>query len=162
MRFFNESYWAFHVDIIASARHVTIDLMPKYKPIAPKDYDRRGHNIVFKFAVNGIRLAFETQPNFRIHVIFFILMNIAAYVYQISVDEYLILLLMSCIVLVAEMFNTIVEALGDQISGGKYNKLVGVSKDVASGAVLIAALFSIAVGAIIFLPRFLQMLSLLY
>lgn len=136
--------------------------MSKYRTIEPVKYDRRKHIISFKYAINGIRLAFATQPNFRFHLVVFVLVNIASFVYQISVVEYLIILLASALVLCMEMVNTVVEALGDEISKGEYCKLVGVAKDVAAGGVLIAAGFAVIVGIIIFAPKFTQSLMYLF
>jgi undecaprenol kinase len=133
--------------------------MPDYKDIEPVKYDRKTHNVSFKHAFNGIMLAFRTQPNFRFHFIFFILVNTASYIYNITLSEYLSILVISAIIFSAEMINTAVEAIGDEIADDKYMKLIGVAKDVAAGAVLIAVLFAILIGSIIFIPRFINILA---
>ena len=51
----------------------------------------------------------------------------------------------------AEAMNTAIEMLCDLCCGGKYHPVVKRVKDVAAGAVLIAAAVSIVVGAILFL-----------
>jgi diacylglycerol kinase len=56
-------------------------------------------------------------------------------------------------VLTAELFNTAVESLVDIISP-HYSKKAGFIKDVAAGAVLIAAVVSVIIGCIIFIPKF--------
>jgi undecaprenol kinase len=127
--------------------------MAKFKAIEPQKYDRKTHNISFKYAWNGIRLAFITQPNFRFHILFMFLVVLASIVYQITVIEFLILLLTGALVICMEMVNTVVEAVGDEISEGEYSKLVGVAKDVAAGGVLVAAMFAIIIGTVIFLPK---------
>lgn len=133
--------------------------MPDYKEIEPVRYDRKNHNVSFKHAFNGILLAFKTQPNFRFHAIFFVLVNFASYVYSITLSEYLTILVISAIIFACEMMNTAVEAIGDEIADDKYMKLIGVAKDVAAGAVLISVLFAILVGSIVFIPRFVDLLS---
>lgn len=133
--------------------------MPDYKEIEPVKYDRKTHNVSFKHAFNGIMLAFRTQPNFRFHAIFFILVNLASYVYSITLPEYLCILVASSIIFACEMMNTAVEAIGDEIADDKYMKLIGVAKDVAAGAVLISVFFAILLGSIIFIPRFLDVLN---
>ena len=55
-------------------------------------------------------------------------------------------------VLVAEMFNTAVEALVDIVSPG-YHPLAKVAKDVAAGGVLVTAIVSLVVGYLLFIPR---------
>ena len=134
--------------------------MPDYKEIEPVKYDRKTHNVSFKHALNGIMLAFRTQPNFRFHILFFFLVNIAAYTYKIEAYEYLSILVISAIIFAAEMINTAVEAIGDEIADDKYKKLIGVAKDVGAGAVLIAVLFAILLGSIIFVPRLLEAITL--
>lgn len=127
--------------------------MPKFRTIEPAKYDRRKHIISFKYAFNGIKLAFTTQPNFRFHITVFIIINIAAFVYKISAIEYMAVLFASALVICMEMVNTAVEAIGDKVSDGEYTKLIGVAKDVAAGGVLIAAINSVIIGLIIFLPK---------
>lgn len=127
--------------------------MPHYKMVEPVKYDRKKHNISFKNAFNGIMLAYKTQPNFRFHAIFFTLVILASYLYRVTLTEFLALMVVSALVFSMEMFNTAVEALGDEISGGEYMKMIGVAKDVSAGAVLLSVLFAIGVGLIVFLPR---------
>lgn len=112
-----------------------------------------GHDISFWNAWNGIVAAFVTQPNFRVHIGVFVLMNLLSWYLQISIFEYISLIVVSSMVIVAEMVNTAVEAVGDELAQGQYRKLVGVAKDVSAGAVLISAFFAIIVGILIFGPR---------
>jgi diacylglycerol kinase len=56
------------------------------------------------------------------------------------------------LVLTAELFNTAVESLVDMISPD-YSQKAGFTKDVAAGAVLIAAVVSAIIGCIIFIPK---------
>lgn len=130
-----------------------------FKPIPPQDYDRRKHFISFRNAFNGILLAFETQPNFRFHAFaFFIVMVLSAYL-RISALEFLLVFFISVLVFCMEMFNTAVEAIGDEIADGKYSKLVGVAKDVSAGGVLISAFAAVVIGILIFGPRIALIIS---
>lgn len=129
--------------------------MSRYKSIRPAKYDRRKHVISFKHAVNGIRLAFDTQPNFRVHTIIFVIAIIASYVYRVSYLEFLTILIVSGMVFFAELINTATEAIGDELAKGKFNKLVGVSKDISAGAVLVTVILALWVGIMIFLPKIL-------
>lgn len=136
--------------------------MPDFKSVEPVKYDRRKHNISFKNAFNGILLAFRTQPNFRFHSFFFVLINIASFVYKIDYFEYVSLVMISAVIFSLEMVNTSIEALGDEIAGKEYRKLIGVAKDVAAGAVLLAVLFALYLGGLIFLTRFLEALQVIF
>ena len=51
----------------------------------------------------------------------------------------------------AEAMNTAVERLCDFIEEG-HNPRIGIIKDIAAGAVLLAAVFAAAVGIVVFLP----------
>ena len=130
--------------------------MPKFKPIPPKDYDKRGHIISFKNAINGWKLAYYTQPNFRIHLIAFLAVIVFSYVLSVSRYEFIMLMVVSGLVFFAELINTAVEAVGDEIADGKYSKLVGAAKDVSAGAVLATALLAVIVGILVFGPKLLS------
>ena len=70
----------------------------------------------------------------------------------VSRFELLALVLAVCLVLVAEMFNTALEAAIDAVITS-YHPLVKVAKDVAAGAVLIAALAAVAVAYLVLYGR---------
>lgn len=55
----------------------------------------------------------------------------------------------------AEAFNTGCELLADAISP-EFHPLVGKAKDVAAGAVLIAAVGAVVIGVLVFVPRVLD------
>jgi diacylglycerol kinase len=56
------------------------------------------------------------------------------------------------LVISLEMINSAIENLVDLVSP-EYNKLAGKAKDIAAGAVLVAAICAAIVGLIIFLPK---------
>jgi len=106
----------------------------------------------FGFALKGIRYAFTTQQNFRIHTLAALVAVCAGYLLQLSTDEWQWVMLCIMLVLVAELLNTAIEALTDLVSPG-YNKLAGHVKDISAAAVLITALFALVTGIIIFVPK---------
>ena len=108
----------------------------------------------FGFAASGIRHTFKTQPNFRIHTVFCVLVVIAGLLFKLTAIEWLWILAAISMVLVSELLNTAIEALVDLVSP-EYNKKAGIVKDVAAGAVFIAASIAVVIGLIIFLPKFL-------
>jgi diacylglycerol kinase len=55
-------------------------------------------------------------------------------------------------VLVAEMFNTVVEAIVD-LATPEYHPLARTAKDVAAGAVLLSAILAVVVALFIFVPH---------
>lgn len=67
----------------------------------------------------------------------------------LSVIEWALVLLSIGFVITSELFNTAVEKICDEQSGGNKNEFVRHCKDIAAGAVLIAAVTALAVGIII-------------
>lgn len=60
-------------------------------------------------------------------------------------------------VLSAEAFNSAIEALADRVSPG-YDEAVKRTKDLAAGGVLLVAVAAVVVGAIVFLPKLIDLL----
>lgn len=106
----------------------------------------------FSFAWDGIKEAFQNEPNFRIHIIVAILASLMGFYFKISQSEWMVLLLTITTVIVLELINTAIEAIVD-IASPKINKLAKIAKDVSAAAVLIASLASILIGVIIFVPK---------
>lgn len=110
------------------------------------------HSLTFKAALAGIKSAFQTQVNLKIHLLAAILAIALGYYLHISRIEYLILILTIGIVVVSEMANTAMEHLADAVTK-EQNEYIRMAKDVAAGSVLLTAISSIIVGLIIFLPK---------
>jgi diacylglycerol kinase (ATP) len=70
----------------------------------------------------------------------------------LSAEEWRWVVLAIALVLLAEAFNTAVERLGDAITIEPH-PLIEFAKNIAAGAVLVAAVTAILIGLSIFLPR---------
>jgi diacylglycerol kinase (ATP) len=112
----------------------------------------------FGFAFKGLGYAAKTQPNFRFHLVAGTIAVILGVFLRISNTEWLWLMACITIVLIAELLNTSLETLTDLVSP-TYNEKAGHVKDVAAGAVVIAALFALITGIIIFLPKIILLIS---
>ena len=112
----------------------------------------RVHLISFKHAWDGIVYAFTTQPNFRFHFFFSILVIIAGFFFRVSTIEWIVIGFTIMTVLVAETVNTAIESVVDLLTD-KYHLDAKRAKDVSAGMVLVAAVFSIYVGLLIFIPH---------
>ncbi|MGP4107236.1 diacylglycerol kinase family protein [Virgibacillus sp. L01] len=108
--------------------------------------------IGFLHAWNGIKEVTKTERNFRIHLIATITVIIAGTIIHLTLIEWAILMLAIGLVLVAEATNAAVEKLIDYVKP-EANPLAKTIKDVAASAVLLAALISLVVGLLIFLPK---------
>lgn len=112
------------------------------------------HTISFKHAIDGIIIAFKTQPNFRIHTLAAICIILAGIFYSLSLTEWTSLSLVMALVIITELINTSIEATVDLLTA-QHHQYAKIAKDVAAGSVLLAAIASIVVGALIFLPKIL-------
>jgi len=83
-----------------------------------------------------------------------VLMTIAGFYFNISQTEWLFQILSIGLVMSIEGLNTAVEKVADFIHPN-YHERIGFIKDIAAGAVLFAAFTAIAIGLIIYLPKFL-------
>jgi diacylglycerol kinase (ATP) len=103
----------------------------------------------FNFAFEGIIHVLRTQRNLRIHFAIAVAVLITALIVDVTKMELIALLISVTFVLIAEMLNTAVEAAID-IATTSFDPMAKLAKDIAAGAVLIAAINAIAVGYIVF------------
>ncbi|MFP7253330.1 diacylglycerol kinase family protein [Terribacillus goriensis] len=113
--------------------------------------------IGFRYAWNGIRWTFLEERNFRIHTIAAIIALITGMILRINPAEWAAILLSIGFVIVTEMINTVVELMMDHLSP-EQSKAAGLIKDIAAGAVLIAAITAICVGLVVFVPEIISVL----
>lgn len=110
----------------------------------------------FGFAFKGIGILYRDTPNALIHLIFTVGVLIAGFLLHISVGEWIAVILCIGIVTAAEAFNSALESLADKVSPEK-DPLIGKAKDLAAGAVLVAAVMAAIIGIIIFLPKIISL-----
>lgn len=106
----------------------------------------------FRYAFQGVKYAALTQLNFRIHLVAMLTAITLGSYYHISRTEWCWIILCIALVLVAELLNTAIEILVDLVSP-QYHPKAGHIKDVSAAAVLLTAIFALAVGCIIFIPK---------
>lgn len=106
----------------------------------------------FKFAAKGLSYTIATQPNFIFHLIAALLVLAAGWYVDISKGEWLAILICIGLVMVTELLNTAIEVLVDWLSQ-EFNVKAGLVKDIAAGAVLVAALVALVVAFVIFVPK---------
>lgn len=106
----------------------------------------------FSYARAGAEHALRTQRNIWIHIGAGLLVIGLALWLKVSRVEMAILILTISFVMTAEMLNTAIEEAVN-LAKPEHHPLAGLAKNIAAGAVLLAAIGSVAVGLIIFLPR---------
>jgi diacylglycerol kinase len=109
----------------------------------------------FRYAFNGIRVLFASQPNARIHLVAAALAVMMGMYTGIGYLEWLVLIGWITLVICLEAVNTALEFLTDLVSP-QHHPLAGKVKDVAAAAVLLAAIGAVIAGGLIFIPKLLH------
>ena len=124
------------------------------QPVSPEVTPQRRGTLRsgFFYAWQGIVYVFRTQRNARMHLAVAGFVLALAALLRVSLLELSILLVCIMAVIVAEMLNTVVEAVVDLVTA-QYHPLAKVAKDVAAGAVLSSAVVSAVIGVLVLAPH---------
>lgn len=112
----------------------------------------KAHHVSFKYALAGIFWAVKTQPNFKIHFVLSSLAVLLGIILEISRWEWIIIIITLFWGISSEMLNTALESMTDLITT-EWRQEAKIAKDVAAGMMLIVALGTVVVAAIIFIPK---------
>jgi diacylglycerol kinase (ATP) len=104
----------------------------------------------FGYAISGVIYTLKTQRNMRIHFFIAVLITATSKYLELETFELLAVLFAISLVMITEMINTAVESVVDMFTE-KYHPLAETAKNVAAGAVLIAAINALVVGYIVFI-----------
>lgn len=102
----------------------------------------------FRVAFEGIVHTFRTQKHLRIHLYLTLIIVLGTMLLNLRLRERLVLMFSITFVLVAEMFNSAIEATVDLVSD-KYHPLAKFAKDISAGAVLITTIMAVLVASMI-------------
>jgi diacylglycerol kinase (ATP) len=103
-------------------------------------------------AVEGVLHAVKTQRHMRWHTLCCLAVLILAPRFPITPSEFALLCLAAGMVIVAELANTALETAVD-LACPDFHPLARAAKDVAAGAVLVAAFAAAAVGWVVLYPK---------
>lgn len=103
-------------------------------------------------ALDGFVTAFRSERNVRIHLVAMVLVTFAGCYCRLSQTEWVLLLICFIIVMAFELVNSAMEALCDQVNSGWHPNIKRI-KDMAAAATLWAALGSVLIGALVFIPH---------
>lgn len=112
----------------------------------------------FGYAFSGIWTGIRKERNMKIHSAALMLVVIAGRVFKISVMEWCVCIILCALVMALELVNTAVEAVVDLVTE-EQRPLAKIAKDTAAGAVLIAAIASVIVGLLIFIPHMVEWIA---
>lgn len=104
------------------------------------------------YALQGIVWFFQKDRNGKIELAFAVITVMAGFFFHISILEWCLVLLCIGGVLSAEMFNSALEKLADQVTR-ENNPEIRKIKDMAAAAVLFMAVMAAIIGGFIFFPR---------
>lgn len=112
--------------------------------------DRKDYLAPFKDAMAGLVYTFRTQRHMRIHLYMVLVVVLLGILLNLGLREMLVLLFVISLVLIAEMFNSAIEATVDLIQP-TYHPMAKFAKDIAAGAVLITTIIALVVSGLLFL-----------
>ncbi|MFM4651246.1 diacylglycerol kinase [Aeromonas bivalvium] len=101
------------------------------------------------YSIKGLRSAWLNEAAFRQELILILLLMPLAFWIGDSLDQTLLLIAVSWLVVIVEILNSAVEAVVDRI-GSEHHELSGRAKDLGSAAVFIALALNLLVwGALV-------------
>ena len=104
----------------------------------------------FYYAFRGIfDLLSGRHPNAMVHLLAIVVVTIAGFYVGLATWEWVTVILCFGLVLALEAVNSAIEYIVDLVSPD-YHPLAGKAKDIAAGAVLIAAIVAVVVAVLIF------------
>ena len=106
----------------------------------------------FRVAWDGLTDAMRSDRNLRLHALATVMVAGAGWWCRLSRVEWAVIVLSIGLVWTSELLNTAIEAVVD-LASPEHHELARIAKDVASAAVLLAAVTAIVVGSLIFGPR---------
>jgi len=106
----------------------------------------------FKYAFNGLWFVLRHEHNFRIHLLTAVVAVLAGFYFDVTTMEWLAIVIIIALVLSLEIINSAIEKLADVVSPEK-NEQIKVIKDMTAAAVLLVAMASLVVAALIFIPK---------
>ena len=112
----------------------------------------------FSYAIKGALLLLKEEPNVRIHISAGLLAILAGFLFQISLVEWLIVIICIGGVLALEAINSAIECLADYVSPEK-QELIKKTKDLAAAGVLIISIASLIIGLLVFIPKLMLLLD---
>ena len=112
----------------------------------------RSRIMSFTHAFRGIRQFVWHEHNARIHLFATVAVIVAAIVCKLNNAEAATITIVTGFVWVTEIINTAIERLADHITKERHPE-IKIIKDLAAGAVLIAAIIAVIAGLFIFIPK---------
>lgn len=104
-------------------------------------------------AFSGLWYCISSQRNMKVHLATAVFTVIICWLLGLNRLEVALIIFAISLVLVTEMVNTAVERAVDLFVNSTYHPLARLSKHIAAGAVLLAALNAVVIGLLVFIPH---------
>jgi diacylglycerol kinase len=117
-------------------------------PVRPKP--RRPWRDKFRDAFRGLKLGIRGHSSFSVHFFFAALVVVAALVLRCTLIEWCLLLGCIGMVLTAELVNSAIETIFHGLDERTKPRVRG-ALDIAASAVLLASVFAVLIGSLVFL-----------
>ncbi len=106
----------------------------------------------FRYAYNGLKYVTKSERNFRFHLAMTLYVVFFAIIGKVTNAQIGVLCICAALVLTAELFNTALEFLCNEVTKDRRDAIMHI-KDIAAASVLVCAFFSAIAGLFIFLSR---------
>lgn len=106
----------------------------------------------WKKALSGIGYAVKTQRNIKVQLCIAVVVIICAIIFKLNITECMFLTFATMLVIITEMVNTAIEEAVN-LSTKEFHPIAKIAKDVAAGAVVLAALNAVIIAIFIFVSK---------
>lgn len=122
-----------------------------------KDWKNKKFFSSVKHALEGVQTILKEERNMRNHAALGIIPLLMGWYFRINALEWIAIIFCIFLVIIMEFLNTIFETVVDMVTDYEFHPLAKKAKDIAAGAVLVTAVFSLIIAAVIFLPKFITL-----
>ena len=105
-----------------------------------------------KYALKGVAVLLKKERSIQIQFVIAVFITVAGFYFKISSLEWIAQILAIGLVMSIEGLNTALEEFSDFVHPERHSK-IGLIKDLAAGAVFIAAVAAVLIGLIIYIPK---------
>ena len=106
----------------------------------------------FRNAFRGIVVAIQQETHCKIHLLATIAVIVLGILLHIALNEWIVIFICIAMVWCLELINTAIENIVDMVSPESQERARNI-KDIAAGAVLFAAICSVIIACLIFIPK---------
>lgn len=110
----------------------------------------------FKYSFDGLKYAYLHEQSLILHIIVMVIVVVCGIGFEITPIQWVITLVMGALILVAELFNTSIEAVVDMVTD-EYNPLAKIAKDTASAACFVADIMAFGMWLFVFVPKIISL-----